>query len=755
MRRNLKLVQYAAGVTLLLLGMQQAFGQKAGYLEEIRRAAEKGWNDNPAILSRWKQNTETNILWGYNPPAHPIYLAGTLAFLYGETGEDRYARQAAELLLAFGELRGALPKQYAATRVEYAEGIPSLTNFFFLPPYVRSYLLIRNSTAVDGKSKTIIEKQLAESADFVFRHPEWGAHNRAMLRAEALYDAFLALPEHPHAARWRQMAEVIASDNLKHWEIEDASNYNPIWFHALFSYAEAAKRPDVYTSAVVRYYLEYYTKLIGPNGTVPDFGDAGWNSASGGLRLVAVLEKGGAVFKDPEMKWAARSILNTVRSRAGVLGVGEAYHLADAYRWADEAVAPARPTSLSQEVLDDVIGKKVVFRDGWDSTSMYMLLNYRDEGEGGWLDREYLRQTLSVEEEKMTHGHADENSIVLLMNKGSVLLHDGGYRDSLPSGRYGAWRGDYFHNRVIARKDKKDKSQSLMEFVRNSGAYRAVRTEKIDFLNLHDVDMSRTRLTDDNLGYQWDRVVTYLKKPGWFVVVDGIKILRSDYFTFANLWHAQHILSRGDHFFDIVTDSVPGFQFSPKQSLMVYFPDTYAKTEGAEPLSRHWQQEQAIYQTISSQYKAGGYEIFVTVLVPHDRDVRPESLLPHFKPLKTSAPYRSYGLTFTRGGEVSSLCVKLDLEMEIARENIRPRYLYELGKVAYGDIETDAHFLYATIRGNDLWYSAANVLRVRYGGKTVMEALPNTHPLQLDGGPENHVGYSKWRYWEDKIDLTR
>jgi hypothetical protein len=43
---------------------------------------------------------------------------------------------------------------------------------------------------------------------------------------------------------------------------------------------------------------------------------------------------------------------------------------------------------------------------------------------------------------------ADENSIALLMNNGSVLLSDGGYRDYMPSGSYGAFRQDYFHNRL-------------------------------------------------------------------------------------------------------------------------------------------------------------------------------------------------------------------------------------------------------------------------------------------------------------------
>ncbi len=730
------------------------FAQKSFYLEEIRKAAEKGWRDNPEVLAQWKKTSKPSVLWGYDAPGHPVYLARALAFLYTETHREDYAKRAAQLLATYGDLRETLPEGYAKTRAEYAEGVPSLANFFYFPPYVRAYLQIRDSGVMDSATRQKIEKEVAQSVDFIFHFPEWGAHNRAMLRAEALYDASLAMPNHPHARDWKQMAEVIARDSTGHWEVEDTSLYSPIWLHALFSYAAAAGRPEIYTSPQMRYYLEYFVRLIAPSGTIPDFGDAWWNSASGALRFVAVFEKGAAVWKSPEMKWAARSILDTVKSKVDVLGVADACSLADAYGWADESIRPAPPSGLSGEVLDEVIGKKIVFRDGWNAESTYLLLNYRDEGDGGWNDREFLRRTLSVEEEKMHHGHADENSVVLLMSRGSVLLHDAGYRSDLPSGKYGEYRQDYFHNRIVARKNKRDKGQDLLEFVRNSGAYRPVQTKKVDFLNLNDVDMSRTRVEDGNLGYAWDRVVTYVRDPGCFIVIDGLKIRTEDYFTFSNLWHAQRILSKGEHYFDVATDSVPGFTFSDSRSLLVYFPDTYAKSEGEEPLNRHSQMEHAIYQTISSQYKSGDTELFVTVLMPHDRSIKPETLIPHFALLPTSAPGKAVGIEINAGGARSYLCVKLDLEMETARENIRPRYTYELGKVRYGGFETDAHFLYARVADAAVHYSAANVLKVLYLDKTLMQALPNTFGLQLDGQADR-VASSKWRYWQDSVQLKK
>ena len=735
-----------------LLCMSSVLSQKSVYLEQIKNAAEQGWRDNPHIIEQWKRDYKPSILWGYNSPGYPVYLAGTLGFLYEVTKDEMYARRTAELLLSYGELRNSYPKDYWKTRAEYVNGIPAISNFFFMPPYIRAYLRIRNSNVLNDQSRRTIEEDIAGSADFVFFFPEWGTHNRAMLRAEALIYAAQALPRHPHAAKWKRMARILADDSMKQWEIEDATVYHPVWLTSLYSYADASAQPELFDSPLTKYYQQYFLKLIGPHGIVPEFGDARWTSALEGLRFVAIFEKGAAVYKDPELKWAAKSTFDAARKNNASLGVGEAYYLSDAYRWADESVQPKQPKSLSQEVLEDVVGKKIVFRNGWEPTSTYMLLNYRDEGDGGWTYREFLRETISVEEEKMTHGHADENSIPLLMSEGSVLLHDADYRSDLPSGPYGAWRQDYFHNRLVVRSGKRDSHQGLLEFVQNSGAYRAVRTQKIDFLNLKEVDMSRTRVIDEDLGYQSDRIITYVREENCFVVVDAVKILRSGYYTFSTMWHALNLLAKGKDYFDIATDSIPGFKFPTNCSLLVVFPETYAKTIGVEPISRSNQKENAIYQTISSQYKAGDSELFVTVLMPHRRGVNIENLKSKIKLIEVTAPYRAVGLQLDRGDRTSYLCVKIDQSMDIARENMRPRYLYALGKVGYGDFETDAHYMFATVSKNSITYSASNVLKVLHKGKPLMEALANTHGLQLDGSPDR-VGCVKWRYWEDTVEL--
>jgi hypothetical protein len=132
--------------------------------------------------------------------------------------------------------------------------------------------------------------------------------------------------------------------------------------------------------------------------------------------------------------------------------------------------------------------------------------------------------------------------------------------------------------------------------------------------------------------------------------------------------------------------------------------------------------------------------------------VDPGTLAAGYKILPTSAPYKSVAVELNDRGRKSLIMVKLDLDMEIARENIRPRYQYDLGKVTCGDYETDAHFLYAREEGSRTSCAASVFLKVIHRGIPLVEALPNTHPLQLDGG-DTRVGYSKWRRWEGTAPL--
>lgn len=754
-------------ITLIIFSIQcPAQILKSDYLRYIKIAADRGWRDYPQSIEDWKKKPNHHELWGYDAPAGPVYLADLLGYLYQETNDRSYAEKARDILASYGDLRETYPKELQAKRAEYRNGVPSISNFFIMPPYARAYMRIRESGVMDApehkKLREKIELDLAFSLDHIFHFPEWGAHNRAMLRAESLYYGAVALAHHPNAKRWKQLAETLAGDSLNQWEIEDATGYHGVWLYSLFSYAEISGRQDVLQSPQVKYYLDYFMQLLTPHGAIADFGDSHWNG--GWERFAPVYEKAATIYRNAQYKYVAQQLTGRALERiaksgeqsivANVnvgAGVGSAF--TDAHRWADDSIKPQAPSSTSQDVLEDVVGKKIVFRDGWERNSLMMLLNYRDEGDGGLLGRDYLRQNLSVEEEKMHHGHADENSVALLMSGGSVLLHDAGYRPDLPSGQYGAWRADYFHNRVVARKNKRDKTQNVFEFLRNSGAYRHVRTQKIDFLKFKDVDASRTRLIDDELGYQWDRVITWLRNKEMFVVIDGIKILRPDYYTFTNLWHTRRIRSQSERLFDTAIDRIGADELPQNKSLLIYFPENMqGKQIGTFPISRHFQDETAIYQTVSSSYKAGDFEYFVTVLRPRQARADDNFHPANFRLLEVDKAGKAIGLEIADGQEKSVICVKLDLEMDLAREPVGPRYQFDLGKVKYGDFVTDASYLFATIKSNEVSYSAATMTRILYRDQTLMEALPNTFGLQLDGAPPR-TGYARWRFWEDAVKL--
>ena len=741
---------------------------KQDYLTYIQQAAELGWQEYPGVIATWKKSANPSPLWGYDAPAQPIYLADILGFLYQQMHDNTYADKARQILVEYGGLRDAYPKEYWKTRAEYRNGMPALSNFFFMPAYARAYLRIRDSQALDARSRSIIERDLAQSLDYVFTFPEWGAMNRALLRAEALSYGATALPQHANAGKWKQLAETLASDSLNQWEIEDSTGYQSVWLLSLFSYADVSGRKGIFDSPFVRYYVEYLLQLLAPHGNIADFGDANWNV--GWDRYIPVFEKAASSFRNPHYKYVAREMLVRTQMRLDkdrqakgqtlewngrklmYAGTGFASALTQAYEWADDSVMAQKPASLSQEVLEDVIGKKVVFRNGWDPTSTFLLLNYRDEGDGGVLQRDYLRQTIPVEEEKMHHGHADENSICLLMSGGSVLLHDGGYRDDLPSGPWGAYRADYFHNRLVVRRNKRAPGQSLFEFIRNSGAYRKVQTHKIDFLNFKAVDASRTRVVDADLGYESDRIITYVKARDFFIVVDGIRIRTPGYYTLANLWHTRKIVEQRKQFFSTMIDAIGSETLPIDRSLLVVFPENESKEIGSYSEKRHYQDEIALYQTVSSHYSAGALEFFVTILVPQAKGQDPAKIADGFKLVRADHFPQALGIEFQDGNAKSMVLVKLDLELDLARENIRPRYQYDLGKVRCGDLETDASYAFIRQDQGRLAYSAATFTKLFYRGQTITEALPTTFALQLDGAPPR-VGLPKWRFWEDEVTI--
>jgi hypothetical protein len=374
-----------------------------------------------------------------------------------------------------------------------------------------------------------------------------------------------------------------------------------------------------------------------------------------------------------------------------------------------------------------------------------------------------------VEEEKMTHGHADENSIALLMKNNSILLHDGGYRDFMPSGPYGAFRADYFHNRLVVRNDKiflgqhagqyryaspnRDSvpGQNIFDFFRNSGAYRQVRTQKVDFMVTDAFDYSRSRVIDADLGYEAERAVVYVKPLECFVVLDAVRFTRPGYLTMANFWHTRQVLAQGPGWFDTAYDSLQTLDVRGNERLLVLFPDRAQMEEGVAPEQRYYQREQAIYQMIGRHGHLNDMQTFVTVLIPHDKAVDPRTLLDRVRALPVEEMKRTLGITLAVGETSYMIGMKMDLQAELVRDWRRPMYSYDTGHVRFGDFETDATALFAVADKRTVQYGMVAGTKILYKGRVLHEQGPVDCDLAFDGS-RPQPGVMKLRYWQGEAE---
>jgi hypothetical protein len=746
------------------------------YLGYARSSADWVWSHYDEVIAKWKQGFDPANVFGYRPPGGLLEMAVIYSHLYEKEKKPEYGERAKKVLLTYGDFRSLYPDWAKAKRADYVDGVPALPDFFTVMRYIRAYEILHRQGRLSPAETKKIEDDIAQSVDYILRSQEWGPMNRSALRAESLAWAVRALPSHPRVKVWEMQRRALGDDNWGNWQIEDATIYNGVWLYALLGYADALnKREELLKTPEWYYYAQYYLHLLSPAGMIPDFGDAHWEA--NWAHFLVFFEAAASSHGDSQLKWAATTIARKFIDFQKPDNVGLGYMLLDCARWARDSLPAVPPSTLSEEVMEDVQGKKIVFRSGWESQDTYLLLNYRDEGDGGLNFRDYLRDTIPVEEEKMTHGHSDENSIPLLMSGGSVLLHDAGYRDYMPSGPYGAYRQDYYHNRLCVRPEKiwmgqrkgefrysiRDAvpGQSLLDFLRDAGSYRRVRTQKVDFLVLEDFAYSRTRLRDDNWGYEWDRVVTYVKNPEVFVVFDIFKALREEWFTLANLWNAQKIFGQGEHWYQTGYEKIQNSILPCDQHLLIVFPLTHYRLEGVEPVMRHYQDEFLIHQTTAQHFELGETVGLVTVLIPHSKDSNPIDWVSRVSLLPVEPDRAGLAVQVEAGEKKIAVAVKNDLRRDIARDWRRPRYTYEAGRIRFGEFETNGDFLFASenkTKGRAaaarLSYTIVNLTKAMYRSQVLFEAKPSLFGLAFDASPDG-PGIGKLRYWRDEVEIKK
>ena len=739
----------------------------ADYLEFARSSADWVWDKQDSLVEAWRKKLDPRNIFGYQSPPRLLEMAAIYGFLYEFEGREEYAERAKSVLLTYDDHRKEFPEEAMKKRPDYSNGVPALPNFFTTMNYIKPYLILKEAGYLNQSEQKEIEEIIAHSIEYTLQTQEWGAMNRAILRAEALAWAIKAVPDNPRTKYWKMYENALGADNWGNWEIEDATIYHGVWLYALLGYADAKDTmPELFKLPEMYYYSHYFLHLMCPDGMIPDFGDSRWQD--NWRNYLVFFEAAAKVYDNPELKWAASVIGNKFIDYNKVQNTNLALVLLDCYRYGADEIEIQQPNELSEEVMEDVVGKKIVFRNGWEANSSYMPLNYRDEGDGGLLFRDYLRNGIPVEEEKMTHGHADENSIVLLMYDGSVLLHDGGYRDYMPSGVFGAYRQDYFHNRLCVRPEKiwmgqkqgeyrysptdhpEIPGQSILDFMHNAGSYRKVRTQKIDFLTFSDFDYSRTRVIDDKMGYEWDRVVTYIKEPEMWVVFDILKAVEEEFFTAANLWHTRKIIDQGDHWYDTKYDSLRRIGLAPDNNLLIYFPSTHYRLESVENERRNTQEEYVISQYTGQHFELGQDIAFVTILIPHPAGENPQKLMKNIRCIESTPQGKGLCLEIVDDERIITIGAKRNLKMDLVRDYRRPKYTYESGKITYDKLETNGDFFYTCIDEDKLNLTVVNLSKVVFDNQVIFSQKPSLFGLAFDGSSDQS-GIGKTRYWREEI----
>ena len=340
-------------------------------------------------LAAWKEKIRSSEpAFPQTPPNH-VSMAYVNACLYKATGEQKYADRSRRYLVEISTYLKFYDLKKLAQLNQFKKTIPPVGNLFVTPNYIKAFLVMRDTGQLSAKDKKTIINNIAVSCDWAIDWQEWGAMNRGILRGETFYLAWLAAPDHPSAPKWKMVAETTLKDCWGSWEIEDAAHYNAIYLYSLFSVIEYTDDASVFNEeaffneAVTRYMMQFYTRLFAPNGMIPDFGDA--YLFSNWPRWIAIFEKGAAMYHDPEIKYAATRLVRTQWQFTPEKRYSS--HLAqiamDCYRNADFELHPVEPPQSSEIVLDDLVGKKIVFRDGYEPNDTYMLVNFKNEGNTG------------------------------------------------------------------------------------------------------------------------------------------------------------------------------------------------------------------------------------------------------------------------------------------------------------------------------------------------------------------------------------
>ncbi|MBO7746419.1 hypothetical protein I8J29_19585 [Paenibacillus sp. MWE-103] len=731
---------------------------KQTYLDYVKAAVLEGRRQYEAALEGWRKTYSPDKFLGmYSPPGNLGLQAQTEAFLYRITGEEEHGRWAKRALLDIEAFKDIVPEAVRRRHPEYETGITSFEPMFQGSHYIQGYLDVKDSGLFTEAEKRQVEDSIRTAVQAVKHYPEWGAHNRSMLRVYTLALAVEALGDTAETREWAKLRDYMAEESFGGWSIEDAELYLPLWLGSTLMYARLTGREDdYYAKPQTKYYFDFIARLIAPHGQIPDFGDAHFNAFW--YLWTACLEKGAARYRCGRMKYAANLIYGYAMSlQQGPPSIYLAAYFANAYDWSDDAVEPRRPDGGSELLLDDLVGKKIAFRSGWDDDASYLLLNYRDEGDYAAVPREYLRRTIFAPAEKAHHGHADENAVCYLAQGGCVLLHDGGYRDAAPNGKY---RADIYHNRLVFRHGVPDGGERLYDFLHDDGSYKRATTEKLHFQTFAELDYSRTRTVDPLRAVVWDRCVTYLKREGVYVIVDWTRSQAAGPLTIANLWHPSAVLAAGERHvvgqvrrIHQMPDDPRPVENGRELALLVEFPASgtgAGRRVGRETIRRCYADSELVYEADARETAPGEMNVFVTVLTPVPAAGGGSLPLGRVSVAELPADNGRLGLRFASEARTIELGYKLDLDAGLLRTEAIPKYGWPESRLGYGALATDADFAFVCRGGGEAGrYGFVNGVGLELDGAGLFRTPPMSAYQFASSAFETKD--HKWRAWDGEF----
>lgn len=723
------------------------------YLDLLQQIADEGWKvrkdeDYMAYTAKAGEdtsaNTATTTLTLAFGQIQYGYILQAMAEVYKYGRGQKYADMAVELIGRIVKIYDWVMANCSISEYDF-DSLQLVDSGFAGGPFIKACMILREAGELSDGLYNSLQPVLESAVRSSLRLPEWGPFNRCALKFTILDRFARFYPQSAYAADAEKLSRFLAHDSIGRWHMEDTPLYNGIWYACIAEYLHENNIRNFRTDTIMHYYASYTTHIQTPEGSLPDYGDARTREFGCAALAVGFLEWAAVLFNDGEVKYCVSKFIEYNRGYQKT--IAEAWvvrSLSLAAEMAGTAVEPKYPAYSSGEVIEDLVGKKIVFRG---ENSDYLMLNYRDEGNYALPARQNMFCTIPAPAEKVHHGHADENAITSLIYKNKFLLADGGYRDSIVAD--GHYRADFYHNRIVLRNGRMFKEKGFLEYAENLGAYLKVETQKIFYHELAGLEVSRTRLEDPHHSATQDRTICHFGE-GIYLVIDTVRAHKVYEYTAGAMWYGGDIVKNdtGDY---IVKQTLPQFmggRDTDGLNLRVVFARKDL-AESVETIRRnHDDSQKALTQYFSEYLGRDEFLHFVTLLMPEDADTKSGNDA-MAKSLSCEQTACGHGLKVevTVSGKKYTICTKMDETYGFNNHQKRPTYSFEQGRISYGDFTTDALLAVFTEETGAaaIDYSAIMTSRVDYKASTVWSSMKvgfANNDLTYNSGAIN------WPRWE-------